>query len=114
LFIDGQIDKATYEDQRKKVGTELEKARAQRVETQRPVHLQAPGVDPGEERRRDVVTAQRHLEKEHDAEDGGDADTPAGDDLRSAIGEPAAEEAGDERAQKRQEDGSDRHRISPS
>ena len=38
----------------------------------------------------------------------------AGDELSAAVAEPAAEEAGDEGAQKRQEDGCDRHASSPS
>ena len=86
----------------------------QRVEAQRPLHLEIAGVDPGEEIGGDAVAVERHLDEQHDAEDRGDRHADAGDDLRAAVADPAAEEAGDERAQKRQEDGCDRHRLSPS
>ena len=38
----------------------------------------------------------------------------AGDELRAAVADPAAEEAGDEGAEERQEDGGDGHGFSPS
>ncbi len=53
------------------------------------------------------MTTDGDVEEADDGADGGKADTRAGDDLRGTVADDAAEEPGDECAQKGQEYGSD-------
>jgi len=89
--------------------------RCQRVDPERPGELEGAAVDPGEELGGARVAAQRHVDEDDHREQRRQHQARAGDELRAAVAQGAAEEAGEDGAEQRQEYDRDvQHRLSPS
>ena len=83
-----------------------------RVEPDRPSDID-PARDDPLEKRDDLRSGRREdVAKQQNAERGGWQQGAAGDELRAAVADRAAEKAGDDRGDQRQEDDCERQSVS--
>ena len=101
-------------DHRRDDGDDEDHHAAQGVEADRPGDVDPAGDDPAEQRN-DLRLGRRKDVAEHDdAEHRRQQERAAGDELRAAVADRAAEKAGDDRGDERQKDDGERHGFSPS
>ena len=86
----------------------------QLVDAQRPVGLEAAGLDPAEQRGGADMAVDRDVEEHHDRQHRRRRHQRAGDQLRRGVAEAAPEQPGDDRAEQRQEYDGDVHAAAPS
>ncbi len=88
--------------------------RGQGVEFQAPGNVEVARDDPAQHRNSDRVAGLDHVDEDENRQQGREAEQDGRNQLGGAVTDLAPEQAGDGRAEQRQEDDSGVHQVSPS